>query len=121
MGAVLRYHIDGTVPEASQTGDRLTQDRRAFRGHCSLGGARSNPVQITSDGDRAYVEAVDGASGDDVDFAQLVKIYGPAPTPAGHYSPADCLSAKKSAVTVGSATTPSSPTTARASSAIVRA
>lgn len=28
-----------------------------------------------------------------------MKIYGPAPTPAGRYSPAECLGAKKNAVT----------------------
>jgi len=34
-----------------------------------------------------------------VDFAQLVKIYGPMPTPAGRHSPAECLGAKKIEVT----------------------
>jgi transposase len=45
----------------------------------------ANRVQITSDGHRAYVEAVEGAFGDDVDFAQPVKIYGPGgpPQPGG--------------------------------------
>ncbi len=32
-------------------------------------------VQLTTDGLRAYLEAVEGAFGDDIDFAQLVKIY----------------------------------------------
>jgi IS1 family transposase len=55
----------------------------------------SNRVQITSDGHRAYVEAVEESFGDDVDFAQLVKLYGPAPSPPGRYSPAECIGAKK--------------------------
>ena len=39
----------------------------------------ANRVQLTSDGHRAYLEAVEGAFGGDVDYAQLVKIYGAAP------------------------------------------
>ena len=52
-------------------------------------------VQLTTDGHRAYLEAVEGAFGCDVDYAQLVKIYGAAPGPAGRYSPAECTGAKK--------------------------
>jgi hypothetical protein len=37
----------------------------------------ANRVQLTSDGHRAYLEAVEGAFGGD--YAQLVKIYGEAP------------------------------------------
>ena len=36
----------------------------------------ANRVQITIDGHSAYLEAVEGAFGGDVDFAQLVKLYG---------------------------------------------
>lgn len=59
----------------------------------------ANRVQLTSDGHKAYVEAVEGAFGDDVDFAQLVKLYGPAPGPVGRYSPPICTGARKKAVT----------------------
>ena len=53
-------------------------------------------VQLTSDGHRAYLEAVEGAFGGDVDYAQLVKLYGPAPDAfKGRYSPAECTGAKK--------------------------
>lgn len=48
-------------------------------------------VQLTSDGLKAYLEAVEGAFGADVDFAQLVKLYGASPESAkGRYSPAEC-------------------------------
>jgi len=48
-------------------------------------------VQLTTDGHKAYLEAVEGAFGADVDFAQLVKLYGPtADSAKGRYSPADC-------------------------------
>lgn len=59
----------------------------------------SNRVQLTSDGHRAYLEAVEGAFGGDVDYAQLVKVYGNAPENAkGRYSPAECTGIKKTRI-----------------------
>ncbi|MBI1869039.1 MAG: IS1 family transposase [Methylocystis sp.] len=56
----------------------------------------TNRIQLTSDGHRAYLEAVEGAFGADVDYAMLNKIYGSAPESAkGRYSPAECVGAKK--------------------------
>jgi len=56
----------------------------------------ANRVQLTSDGHRAYLEAVEGAFGADVDYAQLVKLYGPTSESAkGRYSPAECIGARK--------------------------
>ncbi len=52
-------------------------------------------VQLTSDGHKAYLQAVEGAFGCDVDYAQLVKMYGPTITAPGRYSPAECTGAKK--------------------------
>ncbi len=54
----------------------------------------SNRVQLTSDGHRAYLDAVEGAFGNRVDYAQLVKLYGPAGT-AGRYSPPACIGARR--------------------------
>jgi IS1 family transposase len=55
----------------------------------------ANRVQLTTDGHSAYLRAVEEAF-DDVDYAQLVKIYGEAPENAkGRYSPAECTGAKK--------------------------
>jgi len=49
----------------------------------------ANRVQLTTDGHRAYLEAVEGAFGADVDYAQLIKMYGAAPeSMKGRYSPA---------------------------------
>ena len=48
--------------------------------------------QLTTDGLNAYPEAVEGAFGGDVDFAQLIKIYAAAtPEEARRYSPAECI------------------------------
>ena len=46
--------------------------------------------QLTSDGLNAYLGAVEDAFGIDIDYAQLVKIYGPTITAPGRYSPAEC-------------------------------
>jgi IS1 family transposase len=55
----------------------------------------ANRVQLTSDGHRAYLEAVEGAFGGDIDYAMLVKVYGPAPEGQRRYSPAECIGAVK--------------------------
>lgn len=56
----------------------------------------ANRVQLTTDGHKAYLQAVEGAFGADIDYAILNKIYGAAPESAkGRYSPADCIGAKK--------------------------
>ncbi len=56
----------------------------------------ANRVQLTSDGHKAYLEAVEAAFGADIDYAQLMKIYGSAPESAkGRYSPAECTGARK--------------------------
>ncbi len=55
----------------------------------------SNRVQLTTDGLKAYLEAVEGAFGADVDFAQLVKIYGDSPEGEKRYSPPKCNGTKK--------------------------
>jgi IS1 family transposase len=49
-------------------------------------------VQVTTDGHRAYLEAVEGAFGMDCDYAMLQKIYG-APTgeEQHRYSPGCCI------------------------------
>jgi IS1 family transposase len=55
----------------------------------------SGRFQLTSDGHHAYLEAVQGVFKGDIDYAQLVKIYGPGPLESGKYSPAACLGSKK--------------------------
>ena len=55
----------------------------------------ANRVQLTSDGHKAYLEAVEGAFGGNIDYAMLVKVYGPAPEGQRRYSPAECVGAVK--------------------------
>ena len=55
-----------------------------------------NRVQITTDGHKPYLEAIEGAFGGDVDYAMLVKVYGPVPKGnTRRYSPAECVGARK--------------------------
>ena len=55
----------------------------------------ANRVQLTTDGHRAYLEAVEGAFGADIDYAQLVEMYGFTIGAPGRYSPAECTGIKK--------------------------
>jgi IS1 family transposase len=59
-----------------------------------------NRVQLTSDGHKMYLSAVEDAFAGAIDFAQLVKVYGVAPEgPEVRYSPAECIGAEKHAIT----------------------
>jgi IS1 family transposase len=58
----------------------------------------SNRVQLTTDGHKAYLEAVEGAFGADVDYGMLIKLYGPTITAPGRYSPAECIGARKTPI-----------------------
>ena len=53
-------------------------------------------VQLTTDGHRAYLDAVEAAFGPEIDYAMLVKIYGSGgDDPQRRYSPGECLGARK--------------------------
>jgi IS1 family transposase len=51
-------------------------------------------VQMTTDGHRPYLEAVESAFGAQIDYAMLVKLYGQTDNPKSperRYSPAECI------------------------------
>lgn len=60
-----------------------------------LAGRLRNRVQLTTDGHRPYLLAVEGAFNGEVDYAQLIKVYGrdTSGKPERRYSPAVCLDA----------------------------
>lgn len=67
-----------------------------------LRGRISTRVQLTTDGHRAYLSAVEEAFGDDIDYGMLVKLYGPEVSGQGHerkYSPSECVGARKETIT----------------------
>jgi IS1 family transposase len=60
-------------------------------------------VQLTTDGLKAYIQAVDSAfpTDDEIDFAQLIKIYGPETGTTSQerkYSPCECAGSKKTVI-----------------------
>ncbi len=63
-----------------------------------LRGRLANRVQLTSDGHKPYLEAVEEAFGDDIDYAVLQKLYGTAPEAQKRYSPAQCIGTKREAI-----------------------
>ena len=59
----------------------------------------SNRVQLTTDGHRAYLEAVEGAFGSEIDYSMLVKLYS-APNPEEvRYSPGECCGTREAKIT----------------------
>jgi IS1 family transposase len=70
-------------------GARDTSDAKAFMS--DLRSRLANRVQLTTDGHKPYLEAVESAFGAEVDYAILVKIYGNDPEPDKRYGPAKCI------------------------------
>jgi IS1 family transposase len=62
---------------------------------CDVKSRLANRVQLTTDGNVVYIDAIDKAFGSEIDFAQLVKIYGETPENEKRYSPAECIGARK--------------------------
>ena len=72
--------------------------RDAANAHAFIGDIAerlANKVQLTTDGNRTYLDAVETHLGGKVDYAQLVKQYGNEGNPERSYSPAKCLGASK--------------------------
>lgn len=70
-------------------GGRDANDAYAFM--TNLAARLASRVQLTTDGHKPYLQAVEGAFGADIDYAMLQKIYGSDPTGEKRYSPAQCL------------------------------
>jgi IS1 family transposase len=86
---ILSWMVGGRDAETANIFMDDLQDRVAGR------------MQLTTDGHRAYLDAVAGAFGDSVDYAMLVKLYGDesASSPERKYSPSVCIGARKELVT----------------------
>lgn len=86
---IVSYLIGGRHAEAANDFMMDVADRLA------------NRVQLSTDGHNVYLQAVMGAFGVDVDYAQLIKIYGPtvdAVGPERKYSPGECCGIRKQRV-----------------------
>jgi IS1 family transposase len=74
-------------------GDRDYGSARAFIQ--DLAGRLANRVQLTSDGLRSYLHAIERVFGDEIDYSILVKIYGPEFGDERRYSPPKCIGTKR--------------------------
>ncbi|PPD58249.1 IS1 family transposase [Dehalogenimonas etheniformans] len=63
-----------------------------------LKGRLANRVQLTTDGHKMYLNAVENAFGSEIDFAQLVKLYGETVEGQRRYSPAQCTGTIKTVI-----------------------
>jgi IS1 family transposase len=70
-------------------GDRDGQTAKFFID--DLASRLATRVQLTTDGHKPYLEAIEGAFGADVDYAMLQKIYGASSEGQKRYSPAECI------------------------------
>ena len=69
-------------------GNRDAECAEAFIGDLAL--RLANRVQLTSDGHKPYLEAVEQSFGADIDYAMLIKHYGEPIGALGRYSPGEC-------------------------------
>jgi IS1 family transposase len=76
-----------------RTGKRSLANAKAFL--ADLATRVTNRVQISSDALGSYLESVEAAFGDDVDYAQIVKTYEEEPAGSGRYSPPRVISIEK--------------------------
>jgi IS1 family transposase len=70
-------------------GERTTRDAIAFME--DVASRLAHRVQLTTDGHRPYLEAVEDAFGGEIDYAMLIKLYGQDPENERRYSPAHCI------------------------------
>ena len=78
-----------------EVGDQSTQTAIEFMD--DLQKRLANRVQLTTDGNKAYLEAVEGALGGYINHAQLIKLYGETPgNNPGHRAMMKCIHQMKS-------------------------
>jgi hypothetical protein len=86
--------LDEAVP-CYKVGKRTVGDATEFV--CDLSGRLRNRVQISTDGLKAYTDAIDRAFGTDVDYGSIVKTYATVKsiTPERRYSAPEVIDIKK--------------------------
>lgn len=89
---------DSKVVPTWRIGSRDLQTATEFM-HKDLAGRMKNRIQLTTDGHRVYLDAVDNAFGSEVDFSQLIKLYGNEIEREVRYSPAQCTGTRKVRIT----------------------
>ena len=59
----------------------------------------ANRVQLTTDGHKVYLQAINRTFGIDIDYAMLIKLYGHAEDAERRYSPPECIGIDKRPIT----------------------
>ena len=77
-------------------GNRDPESALAFMN--DLADRMSHRIQLTTDGLRVYADAVEGAFRGNVDYSQLIKVYGFESEAQKRYSPAQCIGTKKQVI-----------------------
>ncbi len=88
---------DTKLVPAFTVGTRGAQTAKHFMD--DLASRLANRVQLTTDGHRVYLNAVEDAFGSEIDYAMLVKIYGADATNDTKYSPAECIGCQTVGIT----------------------
>jgi IS1 family transposase len=83
---------DTKLVPAWLVGDRGAETATVFME--DLASRFSHRVQLTADGHKGYLTAVEEAFGGNIDYGMLVKIYGDSGNHPGHYSPPECIGCK---------------------------
>jgi IS1 family transposase len=84
---------DTKLVPAFKVGNRDRATANAFMQ--DVAGRMKNRLQISTDSLKAYPEAIARAFGNDVDYAQIVKIYGPAMDAEHRYSTPEVIATEK--------------------------
>lgn len=88
---------DTKLVPSFMVGGRGAHVAKAFM--ADLAGRLKNRVQLTTDGYRVYLSAVEEAFGSNVDYAMLVKLYGDDSESEKRYSPAECIGCQTVGIT----------------------
>lgn len=97
LGSKVAIDPDTKLVPSFMVGNRGAETAKVFMN--DLASRQRNRVQLTTDGHRVYLNAVEEAFGMDVDYAMLVKIYGNDMESDTRYSPPECIDCKPIAIT----------------------
>jgi len=88
---------DTKLVPSFMVGTRGSQTAKGFMD--DLASRLANRVHLTTDGHRVYLQAVEDAFGNDIDYAMLVKLYGNDGEAETRYSPAECIGCREIGIT----------------------
>jgi IS1 family transposase len=88
---------DTKLVPSFMVGSRGARTAKSFMD--DLAGRLANRVQLTTDGHRVYLRAVEDSFGSEIDYAMLIKIYGNDSVADTRYSPAECIGTQTVGIT----------------------